>query len=88
MVLSLYGASFPIAAYVVVVTRPDTYVDENVGKISSRVLWHVQGRAKNLVKFSDACSIRAYGLCIGGPRLLGGRKAGNSNKQEFFCTML
>ena len=49
----------------------------------------VQGLAKkNLAKFSDTCSVRADGLCIGSPRLVGGRKAGNSNMQEFFCTML
>ena len=41
MVLSLYGASFPMAAYVVVVTLPDTFALENVGKKSIRVLWHV-----------------------------------------------
>ena len=34
---------------------------------------------KNLAKFSDTCSVRAHGLCIGSPRLVGGRKAGNSN---------
>ena len=28
-------------------------------------------------KTSDTCSIRADGLCIGSPRLVGGRKAGN-----------
>ena len=39
-------------------------------------------------KFSDTCSVRADGLCIGSPRLVGGRKAGNSNVQEFFCTTL
>ena len=43
---------------------------------------------KNLAKFSDTCSVRADGLCIGSPRLVGGRKAGNSNVQEFFCTSL
>ena len=43
---------------------------------------------KNLAKFSDTCSVRADGLCIGSPRLVGGRKAGNSNMQEFFCTKL
>ena len=47
---------------------------------------------KNLAKSSDMCSVRADGLCIGGPRLVGGRKAGNSNKQDFFlaprCTGL
>ena len=43
---------------------------------------------KNLAKFSDTCSVRADGLCIGSPRLVGGRKAGNSNMQEFFCTTL
>ena len=37
--LSLYGASFPIAAYVVVVTRPDTFVLVNLGKISIWVFW-------------------------------------------------
>ena len=39
---------------------------------------------KNLAKFSDTCSIRADGLCIGSPRLVGRRKAGNSNVQDFF----
>ena len=49
----------------------------------------VKGRAKkNLAKFSDTCSVRADGLCIGSPRLVGGRKAGNSNLQEFFFTTL
>ena len=47
-------------------------------------LTYVQGRAKkNLAKFSDTCSVRADGLCIGSPRLVGGRKAGNSNKPDF-----
>ena len=41
---------------------------------------------KNLANFSDTCSVRANGLSIGSPRLVGGRKAGNSNMQEFFCT--
>ena len=50
---------------------------------------YVQGRAKkNLAKFSDTCSVRADGLCIGSPRLVGVRKAGNSNMQEFFCITL
>ena len=49
----------------------------------------LQGRAKkNLVKFSDPCSVRAEGVCIGSPRLVDGRKAGNSNMQEFLCTTL
>ena len=39
---------------------------------------------KNLAKFSDTCSVRADGLCIGSPRLVGGKKAGNLNMQEFF----
>ena len=43
-----------------------------------------KGQAKNLAKFSDTCSVRADGLCIGSPRLVGERKAGNSNMQEFF----
>ena len=30
----------------------------------------------------------AVGLCIGFPRLVGERKAGNSNGQEFFSTTL
>ena len=45
-------------------------------------------KQKSLAKFSDTCSIRADGLRISGPRLAGGRKAGNSNRQEFFCTTL
>ena len=43
---------------------------------------------KNLAKLSDTGSARARGLCIGSPRLVGGRKAGNLNMQEFFCTTL
>ena len=39
---------------------------------------------KNLAKFSDTCSVRADGLCIRSPRLVGGRKAGNSNMEDFF----
>ena len=31
---------------------------------------------KNLAKFSDTCSVRADGLYIGSPRIVGGRKAG------------
>ena len=46
---------------------------------------HVQGLAKNLAKFSDRCSVKADGLCIGSPRLVGGRKVENSNKQDFFA---
>ena len=51
-------------------------LSSQVNKIS------IQGRAKNLAKF------RADGLRIGSPRLVGGRKAGISNMQEFFCTKL
>ena len=43
---------------------------------------------KNQAKFSDTCSVRADGLCIGCPRLVGRRKAANSNMLEFFCTTL
>ena len=43
---------------------------------------------KNLAKFSDTCSVWADGLCIGSPSSVGGRKAVNSNMQEFFCTTL
>ena len=42
----------------------------------------IQGHEKkNLAKF------RADGLCISSNRLVGGKKAGNSNKKGF-CTML
>ena len=51
----------------------------------------VQGRAKkNLAKFNDTFSVRADGPCIGCPKLVGGRKAGNSNMLDFFaprCTL-
>ena len=40
---------------------------------------------KTLAKFSDTCSVTADWLCIGSPRLVGGRKAENSNMQEFFA---
>ena len=39
-------------------------------------------------KFSDPCYIRADGLCIGCPKLVGSRKAGYSNMQELFCSTL
>ena len=39
-------------------------------------------------KFSDTCSVRAGGLCIGCPKLVGSINAGNSNMQEFFCSTL
>merc|ERR1712117_876655 len=39
-------------------------------------------------KFSDTCSVRADGLCIGCPKLVGSSKAGNSNMQELFCSTL
>ena len=39
---------------------------------------------KNLAMFSDNCSVRADGLCIGSPRLVGGWKVGNSDMQELF----
>ena len=49
----------------------------------------IQGRAKkNLAKLSDNCSVRAEWMCIGSPRLVGERKAGYSNMQQFFCTTL
>ena len=40
---------------------------------------------KTLAKFSDTCYVRADGLCIGCPRLVGSRKAANSNMLEFFA---
>ena len=43
---------------------------------------------KNLAKFSDTSSVRAERLCIGSPRLVGGRKAGNSDMLEIFGTTL
>ena len=43
---------------------------------------------KNLAKLSNTCSVWADGLFIGSPKLVGGRKVGNSNMQEFFCTTL
>ena len=39
-------------------------------------------QAKNLAKFSDTRSVRADALYIGIPKLVGGRKAGNSNMQK------
>ena len=43
---------------------------------------------RNLAKFSDTCSVGADGRCIGSPnaKFADGRKAGNSNMQESFCT--
>ena len=42
-----------------------------------RVLYRVE--QKNLAKVSDTWSVRADELCIGSSRLVGGKKAGNSN---------
>ena len=39
---------------------------------------------KTLAKFSDACSVRADRLCIGSPRLVGGRKAGKFKHARIF----
>ena len=39
-------------------------------------------------KFSDTCSVRADGLCIGCPTLVGSRQAGNLNMREFFRSSL
>ena len=39
---------------------------------------------KNPAKFSDTCSVRAEGLCIGCLKLVGSRKAAISNMQELF----
>ena len=50
--------------------------------------WIYSVEKKNQAKFSDTCSVRADGLCIGCPRLVGWRLAGNSNMLEFFCTTL
>ena len=44
-------------------------------ELDRRSRFLLQGRAKNLAKFSDTCSVRADGLCIVSPRLVGGRKA-------------
>ena len=43
---------------------------------------------ENLAKFGEGHSIMALRLCIGCPRLVGGRKAGNSNMQKFFCNTM
>ena len=41
---------------------------------------------RGLAKLSGTCSFRADGLCIVGASIVGGRKAGNSNMQEFLRT--
>ena len=43
---------------------------------------------KNLAKSSDTCSVRADVLCIGSPRLVGGRKAGKIKHARIFCSTL
>ena len=49
----------------------------------------VQGRAKKIpAKFSDTCSARADGLCIGCLGQWAERWRDNSNMQEFFRTTL
>ena len=42
----------------------------------------------NTAKFGEGSSVMAVWLCIGCPRLVGRRKAGNSNMQELFCSTL
>ena len=42
---------------------------------------------KTYLGFTDGV-VRADGLCIGCHRLVGRRKAANSNMLEFFCTTL
>ena len=56
------------------------------GGVAPKQIYSVE--QKNQAKFSDTCSVRADGLCIGCPRLVGRRKAANSNMLEFFCTTL
>ena len=61
------------------VTRRGTELEASVGLCEA-----ITGSSKNnLAKFSDTCSIRANGLCFCSPRLVGGRKAENSNMQSF-----
>ena len=43
---------------------------------------------KTLAKFGEGSSVMADGLCIGYPRLVGRRKAENSNMQQLFGTTL
>ena len=43
---------------------------------------------KNLAKFSDTCSVRADGLCIGCLGKWAERGREDSNMHEFFCTTL
>ena len=46
---------------------------------------NTESSKKNLATFSDIGSVRADVLCMGSPRPVGRRKAGNSNVQEFFA---
>ena len=39
-------------------------------------------------KFGEGSSIMAIWLCVGNPRLVDRRNAGNSNMQELFCPIL
>ena len=39
---------------------------------------------KNLAKFSDTCSVRADGLCVGSPRLVNGREGGKFKHARIF----
>ena len=48
---------------------------------------HHRVEQKSFAKFSDTCSVRAGGLCISYPKLVGSMKAGSSNMQELFCSM-
>ena len=55
----------------------------------AKTLWDCTGSSKkNFAKFSDTCSVRADVLCIGSPRLVGGRKAGKINNAKILCSTL
>ena len=58
-------------------------------KSTKNASYLVQGYDKIfLSKFGEESSVRAYWLSIDCPGLMGGRKAGKSNMQEFFCFTL
>ena len=60
-----------------------------LGLLSIRVdTLYYRVEQKNLAKFSDTCSVRADGLCIGSPMIVGGSKVGNSNMQKIFFATL
>ena len=56
----------------------DPLVETHYGVLWTRIFYRVEWKRS----FEEGSSVMAHGLCIGSPRLVGRRKAGNSNMQD------